>query len=75
VLSWQPISGAGYYNVYRSQVPGGGPGATYVALGSSGAPSYVDLTAQAGQPYYYVVTASSGGIESAPSNEASLQVP
>jgi hypothetical protein len=75
VLGWTPVAGAAYYNVYRSQVPGGGPGATYTAIGSSGAPSFVDGTALSGQSYYYVVTASANGIESDSSNEASILVP
>ena len=75
VLGWTPVGGAAYYNVYRSQVPGGGPSATYVAIGSSGAPSFIDATAFSGQSYYYVVTASANGIESDSSNEASIQVP
>jgi fibronectin type 3 domain-containing protein len=75
VLNWNPVAGAAYYNVYRSQLVGGGPGATYVALGSSGAPSFVDATAAPGQTFFYVVTASSGGTESASSNEAAVQIP
>jgi hypothetical protein len=75
VLAWNQVSDAAYYNVYRSQVPGGGPSATYTAIGSSGASSFVDGTAISGQSYYYVVTASSGGVESDSSNEASIQVP
>lgn len=74
-LSWNPVTGAAYYNVYRSQLAGGGPGATYVALGSSGATAFLDSAAAPGQIYYYVVTASSGGTESSSSNEASVQVP
>jgi hypothetical protein len=72
VLTWQPVAGVSYYNIYRSQLPGGGPAATYVAIGSSGAPTTQDFAVEAGQTYYYVVTASSGGLESPSSNEAAV---
>jgi len=75
VLSWNPVASAAYYNIYRSQVPGGGAGATYAALGSSGAATFLDATVLPGQTYYYVVTASSGGTESPSSNEAVVQIP
>jgi hypothetical protein len=75
VLTWNAVPGAGYYNIYRSQVPGGGPGATYVAIGSSGAPTVQDSTVQSGQTYYYVVTSSAAGLESDSSNEAAISIP
>jgi hypothetical protein len=74
VLTWQPVPGA-YYNVYRSETPGGGSGAVYAALGSSGTPRFVDSSVQRGVTYYYVVTASGGGIESPSSAEASIRIP
>jgi hypothetical protein len=71
LLSWQAVAGS-YYNIYRSELPGGGPGVTYLALGSSAAPQIIDNTAQPGRRYYYVVTAVRAGLQSAPSNEASV---
>jgi hypothetical protein len=74
-LNWNPVAGSAYYNVYRSQLAGGGLGATYVALGRNGIPSFVDATATPGQTFFYVVTSSSGGSESPSSNEAVVQTP
>lgn len=74
-LIWNPVVGAAYYNIYRSIEPGGGPGATYTALGSNGSAAFRDINVQAGTTYYYVVTTSSEGFESASSNEASIQIP
>jgi len=74
-LTWNVVAGAAYYNIYRSQLPGGGLGATYTAIGSSGSPSARDTSIASGQIYYYVVTASSGGVESDSSNEATIRVP
>jgi hypothetical protein len=75
VLTWQAVPGAGYYNVYRSEVSGGGTGAVYTALGSAGTPRFVDASAQRGVTYYYVVTASAGGNETGSSGEASIKIP
>ena len=75
VLSWQAVPGAAFYNVYRSLLPGGGPAATYVALGSSGAPAFQDTTVQSGQSYFYVVTSSANGLESSTSNETVVVIP
>jgi fibronectin type 3 domain-containing protein len=71
-LIWNAVPGAAYYNIYRSEVQGGGPGATYVALGSSGTSSIRDLNVAPGQTYYYVVTTSADGIESSSSAEVSV---
>jgi hypothetical protein len=62
------------YNVYRSSQSGG----PYQPLNATlvASPAYTDSNVQAGQRYFYVVTAmdSSGG-ESSFSNEASATVP
>jgi hypothetical protein len=75
VLTWQAVAGSAYYNIYRSLQPGGGPGATYVALGSSGTPVFRDTTVLSGENYFFVVTASANGLESTPSSEAAVQIP
>ncbi len=71
-LSWNAVSGAAGYNLYRSPVSGGG----YVRLndspvqGTTFTDSGSDL--QSGQKYYYVVKAlDAAGNESDASNEAS----
>jgi hypothetical protein len=75
VLTWDPVAGAGYYNIYRSELPGGGDRATYSAIGSSGTTSVRDSSVQPGVAYYYVVTASAAGVESNSSNEAAVIIP
>jgi fibronectin type 3 domain-containing protein len=68
-LSWNPVSGAAGYNLYRSPLSGGG----WVSVGA-GLPdtSYTDTGLFAGVTYYYIVTASDGtGNESGYSNEVS----
>jgi hypothetical protein len=74
-LSWQPSTSAVVgYNVYRGTVTGGPYTKVNAALIS--APAYVDTTVQAGQTYYYVVTAvDSSNDESAYSNQTSAVVP
>jgi len=73
-LSWAASSSVTGYNVYRSSQSGG----PYSLLNSSavGSPAFTDSNVQAGQQYFYVVTAldSSGG-ESSFSNEAAATVP
>ena len=61
------------YNIYRTATS-----SMYSStpLASSGATtSYTDITVQFGQTYYYVVTASSAGSESVPSNEVPATIP
>ncbi len=74
-LSWQPgTSSATGFNVYRSQASGG----PYVKLNTviDAASSFVDLSVQSGQTYYYVVTAvDSTGVESRRSNESPAIIP
>src|SRR2546426_6453439 len=74
-LNWDasPSAVVGY-NVYRATQAGG----PYTKLNSSpvGPTSYTDSTVQAGQTYFYVVTAVDGnGVESVASNEAQTTVP
>ena len=62
------------YNVYR----GGQSGGPYVAVNSGldASTSYTDNSVQAGQTYYYVVTAvDGGGNESVYSNQAQAVIP
>lgn len=62
------------YNVYRGTQSGG----PYAVLNSAAdaATTYTDSTVQAGQTYYYVVTAvDSSGNESVNSNQAQAVVP
>jgi hypothetical protein len=75
-LSWAASTSPGVigYNVYRSATSGG----SYTKLnGSPGAlTTYTDSAVQAGQTYYYVVTAvDASSNESAHSNQAQAVVP
>ncbi len=74
-LSWgASASSVIGYNVYRADTSGG----PYAILNSSpvSTTQYVDLTVQAGQTYFYVVTAlDSSNTESAYSNEALATIP
>jgi fibronectin type 3 domain-containing protein len=67
-LSWNSVSGASGYNVKRATTSGG-PYATIKADHAS--TSYTDTTAVNGTTYYYVVSATNMGGESAASTEAS----
>jgi fibronectin type 3 domain-containing protein len=74
-LSWNASSSSNVvgYNVYRAGVSGG-PYAS-VASANSGT-SYVDGSVQAGQTYYYVVTAvDTNGAESVYSNQVQAVIP
>jgi len=67
-LTWDAVTGATAYAVYRSYVYGGG----YAKIGESAVTSFVDDTVMNGTLYYYVVTALDiHGNESARSNEVS----
>lgn len=68
VLSWDAVTGATSYNVYRA-LTSGGP-YTQIATGVAEI-TYTDSTVTNGTTYYYVVTAVSSAGESAYSNEAS----
>lgn len=62
-LSWNTVSDATSYNIYRDGVK----------IGNSTASSYTDTTATEGSRVYYVTAVNSGG-ESPPSNTASVLV-
>jgi len=74
-LSWVASSSSNVvgYNVYRAGISGG-PYAT-VAPANAGT-TYVDGSVQAGQTYYYVVTAvDTSGTESVYSNQVQAVIP
>jgi hypothetical protein len=75
LLTWNPSqsSNLAYYNLYRGIVSGGPyPVVTSVGLVTT----YTDSNVQAGETYYYVVTAvDAAGSESPYSNEASATLP
>jgi hypothetical protein len=72
-LSWNTVSGAASYNVYRGATSGG----PYSQITSGISPAtYTDDNVTAGATYYYVVTdVSNSGQESSYSNEAQAVVP
>jgi hypothetical protein len=71
-VTWAPAVEARYYNVYRSQTPGG----PYVGIGSTAKTTFSDVGVAEDTWYYYVVTAVIiEGLESEPSNEAAAMVP
>ncbi len=70
-LAWNVAAGATSYNVKRSPASGGPY--TTIATGVTAA-GFTD-TAPAGMKYYYVVSAVVGGVESANSLEATLNLP
>lgn len=71
-LTWNSVSGANGYNVYRSPLSGGGWQKVNGDLLSS--PGFMDSGLQNARTYYYVVTAVDGsGNESAYSNEVSAR--
>ena len=64
-LTWTALSGAASYNVKRATTSGG-PYMTISIAGTVTTPSYVDLTAVNGAPYFYTVSAVNGSaVESA----------
>ncbi len=67
-LTWAVTDGADTYSVYRATTPGG-QGATPLVSGLTSL-SYSDTALAYGTTYYYVVTATNLGGESARSNEA-----
>jgi hypothetical protein len=82
ILTWtaSPTSGILGYDIFRGTTSGGETGyATNVATGCAAGTTctYVDTAVVTGKTYYYYVTAvaSDGITQSAPSNEASAQVP
>lgn len=53
VLTWDSVSGATAYNIYRSNLPYG----TYSKIGTSSSPSYEDTEISGSNKYFYYVTA------------------
>jgi fibronectin type 3 domain-containing protein len=78
ILSWTASTTPGVvgYNVFRGATSGG-PYPTELNSSPINGTTYCDATAQAGQTYYYVVTAvaSNDVTQSADSNQASATVP
>jgi hypothetical protein len=69
-LTWNEVSGATSYSVYRGNTPGGG---TLLASGLT-TPTYLDSAVSSGATYYYTVVAISFGTPSGPSNEVSFRL-
>ena len=73
-LSWTPSSSSGVvgYNVYRSSSSAG----PFTKVGNATATSFTDVSVQAGQTYFYTVTAvSNANVESTESTLVSATVP
>jgi hypothetical protein len=68
-LAWDAVTDATGYNIKRATTEGG----PYTDVGSvtSAVYNYTDTSLTNGTTYYYVVTATNSGVESANSNEAS----
>ena len=69
-ITWSTVTGALSYNVKRATVTGG-PYTTISTPGAVTTGSYMDTGLTNGTTYYYVVSAVSGGGESANSTQAS----
>lgn len=70
ILSWTASTTPNVtYNVYRA-TSSSGPFTTLVNTSPITGTTFTDTTVQAGQTYYYVATAVSGGVESADSSPA-----
>jgi fibronectin type 3 domain-containing protein len=69
-VSWDEVSGASSYNVYRS----GSQTGTYTKIGESASPMYIDTVSSVGTYYYQVSVVSAGGFESAHSTWKSVTV-
>lgn len=67
-LTWNSVSGATSYNIYRSTTPGGE--GTVPFYNGGGSTSFYDSAVTNGTTYYYTVTAVSNVGEGAASNEA-----
>jgi len=67
-LSWDAVSGAAIYNVKRAATSGG----PFATLQSGSTTSFTDTGVTNGTTYYYVVSASNLGGESADSAEVSV---
>jgi hypothetical protein len=67
-VSWSPSSGAVSYNVYRSSIQGGAG----TLIGSPASSPYVDSGLGYGQTYYYSVSASNSGGDSAQTSQVEV---
>jgi hypothetical protein len=76
-LTWNSVAGATGYSVYRLRLPreGGYPLGARANGGAVTGTSFTDTGLVSGTAYYYVVTATVGGVESAPSAEATVTTP
>jgi hypothetical protein len=77
-LNWAPSTSQGVvgYYVYRSTTSGNAFGKLNSSPVSASTTQYADGTVQAGQTYYYVVTAvNSSNVESADSNQTVATIP
>ncbi len=76
-ISWAPVTGASGYNVYRSLTPrqGGLPLGIRVTPGPITGTSFTDFGLGGSTTYYYIVTATSGAVQSVASNEAAVALP
>ncbi len=76
MLTWKASTGAAGYDIYRGSSSGG---ESSTALNSSpvNSPSYTDTSVQAGQTYYYKISAvgPNGSPQSGKSSEVSATVP
>ena len=70
VVTWNSVSGAESYNVYRSTSASG----TYTFQSSVYQTSYTDYSANPGTTYYYKVTAENNAGESSKSSYASAKI-
>lgn len=73
-LTWSASSSSGVvgYNVYRGQTSSG----PFAKVGNVATTSFTDTSVQAGQTYFYVLTAvNSSNVESATSTPVSTTVP
>jgi fibronectin type 3 domain-containing protein len=76
ILTWSASPGAAGYDIYRGSSSGGESSTPLNSAPVTG-PSYTDTTVQAGQTYYYKITAvaANGSTQSGSSSEASVTVP
>ena len=69
-VTWNAVSGADNYNVYRSTSASG----TYSFVSTAYSTTYTDYSVTAGTTYYYKVTAENSAGESAKSSYASAKI-
>lgn len=69
-LSWNSVSGASYYNIYRST----SASSSYTNIGYTASTSYEDCSVSKGTTYYYKVSAENNAGESALSSYVSAKV-